>query len=43
MHLMLRRENRLRLSGRRDNMHEGMNAEQIWVAGDNRPDFIYTL
>lgn len=43
MHLMLRRENRLRRSGRRDNMHEGMTAEQIWVAGDKRPDFMYTL
>lgn len=42
MHLMLRRENKLRLTGRRNNMHEGMTAEQIWVAGDKRPDFIYT-
>ncbi|KAK5070538.1 hypothetical protein LTR64_000209 [Lithohypha guttulata] len=43
MHLMLRRENRLRRSGKRDNMHQGMTAEQIWVAGDKRPDFMYTL
>ncbi|KAK5077705.1 hypothetical protein LTR24_009404 [Lithohypha guttulata] len=43
MHLMLRRENRLRASGRRDNMHQGMTADQIWVAGDNRPDFKYVL
>lgn len=43
MYLMLRRENKLRLSGKRDNMHAGKTPEQIWVAGDNRPDFIYTL
>lgn len=43
MHFMLRRENRLRASGRRDNMHQGMSADQIWVAGDNRPDFQYVL
>lgn len=43
MHLILRRENRMRLSGRRDNMLEGKSAEEIWLAGDKRPDFIYTL
>jgi MFS-type transporter involved in bile tolerance (Atg22 family) len=42
MHILLKRENRLRLSGRRDNMHEGKSADEIWVAGDNRPNFIYT-
>lgn len=39
----LRRENSKRLSGKRDNMHDGMTADEIWVAGDNRPDFIYSL
>lgn len=43
MHILLRIENRKRRSGLRNNMHEGMNAEQIWAAGDRRPDFIYTL
>lgn len=42
-YVMLRKENAKRRSGARDNMHEGMTAEQIWVAGDKRPDFIYTL
>ncbi|OCT49698.1 putative transporter [Cladophialophora carrionii] len=43
MHVMLRMENAKRKSGKRDRMHEGKTPEQIWVAGDNRPDFIYTL
>jgi hypothetical protein len=43
MHVLLRMENRKRLSGKRDRMHEGKTADEIWVAGDNRPDFIYTL
>jgi MFS family permease len=43
MHVMLRMENAKRKSGKRDRMHEGMTPAQIWVAGDNRPDFIYTL
>jgi Na+/proline symporter len=43
MHVMLRIENNKRRSGKRDRMHEGKTSEQIWVAGDNRPDFIYTL
>jgi len=41
MHVMLRIENAKRRSGKRDRMHEGMTREQIWVAGDNRPDFLY--
>lgn len=41
MHFMLKRENARRRSGQRDNMHEGKTREEIWVAGDNRPDFIY--
>lgn len=43
MYLMLRRENSKRRSGARDNMHAGKTEDQIWVAGDNRPDFIYSL
>ncbi|KIW30858.1 uncharacterized protein PV07_02551 [Cladophialophora immunda] len=43
MHVLLRMENRKRLSGKRDRMHEGKTVDEIWVAGDNRPDFIYTL
>ncbi|EME78268.1 uncharacterized protein MYCFIDRAFT_190618 [Pseudocercospora fijiensis CIRAD86] len=43
MYTMLARENRLRKSGKRDGMHDGMTPDQIWVAGDKRPDFIYTL
>ncbi|KXT12062.1 hypothetical protein AC579_1862 [Pseudocercospora musae] len=43
MYTMLSRENRLRRSGKRDRMHDGMTPDQIWVAGDKRPDFIYTL
>jgi len=43
MHLMLRRENRLRKSGARDHWLEGKDAEQIRMMGDVRPDFIYTL
>ncbi|RMY38565.1 hypothetical protein D0866_02513 [Hortaea werneckii] len=43
MYTMLRAENKRRLSGKRDNMHAGKSADDIWVAGDNRPDFIYTL
>jgi hypothetical protein len=39
----LKRENSKRRSGARDNMHAGKTADEIWVAGDNRPDFIYSL
>lgn len=42
MHFMLKRENRLRLSGARDAKYAAMSPEKKWVAGDNRPDFIYT-
>ncbi|KIW85132.1 hypothetical protein Z517_00521 [Fonsecaea pedrosoi CBS 271.37] len=41
--VMLRIENAKRLSGKRDRMHDGLSAEQIWLMGDKRPDFIYTL
>lgn len=43
MHVMLRAENRKRQSGRRANMLAGKSAEELWVMGDMRPDFIYTL
>ena len=43
MYTMLGIENRKRKSGKRDNMHAGMTPDEIWVAGDKRPDFIYTL
>lgn len=43
IYTMLRIENRKRRSGQRDNMLEGKTATQVWIAGDNRPDFIYTL
>lgn len=43
MHILLRMENRKRQSGRRDDMHRGMTSDEIWAAGDKRPDFIYTL
>jgi sugar phosphate permease len=43
MHFMLRVENSKRLRGDRDNMLQGMTPDQIWVAGDKRPDFIYML
>lgn len=43
MHLMLRRENRLRKAGQRDHWLEGKSAEDIRMMGDVRPDFIYTL
>ena len=43
MYTALRRENSKRRSGARDNMHAGKTADEIWVAGDNRPDFIYSL
>jgi sugar phosphate permease len=43
MHVLLRIENTKRLTGKRDRMLEGKTAEEIWIAGDNRPDFIYTL
>lgn len=42
MHFALRRENRLRLSGKKD-AWLNRSEEEIWIAGDKRPDFIYTL
>lgn len=43
MHVLLRIENGKRISGQRNGMHEGKSVEEIWIAGDKRPDFIYTL
>lgn len=43
VYVMLRMENRKRQSGKRANMLDGKSDEQIWIMGDNRPDFIYTL
>lgn len=40
---MLRRENRLRLAGKRDHLVEGKTAKEIDGMFDGRPDFIYTL
>ncbi|KAK2796734.1 hypothetical protein FQN51_009072 [Onygenales sp. PD_10] len=42
-YIMLRRENARRLRGDRDGWVEGLDAKQIEMRGDMRPDFIYTL
>jgi len=42
-HIMLRAENRKRLSGERDHWIEGKSEEEIEALGDKRPDFLYTL
>jgi nitrate/nitrite transporter NarK len=42
MHFLLRRENSLRKSGKRDHWIEGKTEEEIRDLGDLRPDFIYT-
>jgi MFS family permease len=42
MHFALKRENKLRISGKRDNMHDGLSDDEKWIMGDKRPDFIYT-
>jgi MFS family permease len=41
MHFMLKRENSLRKSGRRDDLLHGKNESEVEVLGDRRPDFIY--
>jgi hypothetical protein len=43
MYTALRRENSKRLAGKRDAMHAGKTEEEVWLAGDNRPHFIYSL
>ena len=43
LHLLLRRENRLRREGKRDHWAEGMDEHEVLSLGDRRPDFVYTL
>lgn len=43
VYTMLRLENRKRRSGQRANMLDGKTEEEIWIMGDNRPDFLYCL
>lgn len=43
VYVMLKIENRKRLTGKRANMLDGKTEEEIWIMGDNRPDFIYTM
>jgi hypothetical protein len=42
MHVMLKRENKLRKAGARDELLTGKTEEEIEVLGDKRPDFYYT-
>ncbi|EUC30205.1 hypothetical protein COCVIDRAFT_36449 [Bipolaris victoriae FI3] len=42
MHFALKRENSLRLAGKRDHWVEGKSEQEIADLGDMRPDFIYT-
>jgi hypothetical protein len=42
MHFMLKRENKLRKAGARDDLLQGKSESEIEVLGDKRPDFIYT-
>lgn len=41
MHVMLKRENRLRKEGKRDYLIQGKSEDEIEELGDVRPDFIY--
>ncbi|KAI9833490.1 MAG: hypothetical protein M1819_003648 [Sarea resinae] len=41
--ILLRRENKLRRSGKRDSWIEGKTEREIEMLGDRRPDFLYTL
>ncbi|KAJ4354165.1 uncharacterized protein N0V89_005898 [Didymosphaeria variabile] len=41
-HVLLRRENHMRKTGRRDYLVEGKSEQEIRDLGDVRPDFIYT-
>ena len=43
MHFALKRENAKRKSGKRDDMLAGMTDYEIKIAGDNNPNFIYTI
>ncbi|KXT10750.1 hypothetical protein AC579_6847 [Pseudocercospora musae] len=40
---MLAIENKKRRAGKRDHMLHGLNTDEIMVAGDKRPNFLYTL
>jgi hypothetical protein len=40
---LLKRENKLRLAGKRDHIVEGKTAKEVEELFDRRPDFIYTL
>jgi hypothetical protein len=42
-YILLRNENRKRRLGQRDHWTEGLDAQQINLLGDRRPDFLYTL
>ncbi|KAF2842966.1 MFS nicotinic acid transporter-like protein Tna1 [Patellaria atrata CBS 101060] len=42
-HLLLRRENRARVEGRRDHWVQGKSESEIELLGDRRPDFLYTV
>ena len=43
MMFFLDRENKKRLAGERDSRIEGKSEHEIYVMGDGRPDFIYTV
>lgn len=43
MYWLLKRENALRTSGKRDHWIEGKSEEEIRLMGDRRPDFLYVL
>ncbi|RSL55222.1 hypothetical protein CEP54_009479 [Fusarium duplospermum] len=43
MHFALARQNKIRREGRMNERWDAMTEEQKWVAGDKRPDFIYTI
>lgn len=40
--LLLRRENKKRIAGKRDHWAEGKSHEEVEKRGDKRPDFLYT-
>lgn len=42
LHFALERQNKYRREGKMDAQWEAMTDEQKWLAGDKRPDFIYT-
>jgi hypothetical protein len=42
-HLLLRAENKKRLSGERDHWVQNKSEQELAKLGDRRPDFIYTI